>query len=274
MALTLGRNELALEFNLDEAGRYGELSRLVSGLSQPPNGHSEMDYLVAALQASLASEPGEVLWSHLRGNRLEQAYCSADGVELKRRFDKRAPTRASIFRFSLKRKGGGGWWSAFRRARLARTETYQAVLQRCQFLPVDFKVDGRPIDRISPKARHIVLELAPRRTLEQGFYVRVPPKRGCRTIALDSRGKEQAVKSGELVRCRTVIQPTSPQEARLHWIKDGVLVSSESHTSNYTAWIGATLLRTDLSGFDIVRDKVHTQELKRVNEITSRVLNM
>lgn len=268
LTLKLGRDALELSFTLDEPGRYGELNRLVVGLSKPPSGHSEMDYLISGLQASLAAEASEVRWSHLRGQKLEVALCSVNGVELQRRFDRSATPGLSQFRFQMKRKKPQGFWAALRGSRRIRLETYSAVLERCGLLPLDFTVDGRPVERLTLKATPILIETAPRRALDQGFLIRLPTSRNRRGITVvDSRGRPQTTKPGELLRCRTVVAPS--RGGKLHWVKDGVIISSETTSPNtllnQTAWLSATQLRTDLSGFEVVRNSALEAELKRIS---------
>lgn len=265
LELKLGSDRVSFEFSVDEPGRYGELWRLLQGMSEFASGRSALDHLISGLQAALVTEPRSLQWRHLRGQKLEIADCSKDGVKLQRRFDGQGEARVSRFSFSLKGSSQGRGWARWLPFLRQRTHTHAVVCQRCLSLPTEIQLDGRPLERLGHKVRGWqVAQAAPRRSEELGFFANLKGD----PVLLDQRGEPTRQSPSRF----SLYATGSSGHSTVHWVRDGVVVSVENLSPAqiripFLAWIGADTLKTDISGFQVVHNKEREARLQQLYSI-------
>lgn len=265
--LVFRRNDVKLTFELMEPGRFGELARVVESLHSLPKGRSALDHLVAALNGALVLGPALVEWSHHRGRRRETLICKNDGVELDRNISPAGPgADRSAFKFYLRRKPRSLFDFLLKTSGQRLTE-YQQVLRRAGGLPISLSLDGRPLETQSGEASMVAVQLAPSRGIETGFWFR-PPENAC---LFDHRGDRVGPRKGP-VRCSCVL--LAGKAPRLVWFRDGLLVDEDldfSPDQPVEAWLSARQLKSDLSGFKLVRDRTYQTEFERIQEVAGWV---
>lgn len=290
------RWDVKVDFTISEPGSYGYLSQIMSRLDRPAEGRhdSALSYLVCGLQGAMGLGPEMVEWVHVSRQRHEVIQLHGSEISLKRSFQPpadRVVSGASRFHFYLRKTGRFFSLKHLLRSRAAESEV---LVRRGQFAPVELLLDGRPLSgqRWAPERKESleIYVLAPGRAMDRGFQIELPDLSGYRKmgdrwqspktasrrfVQFRSPAAEHAIvdpPKDSRLRCRAVLQvpERSDEAAQVTFVRHGVCCSTRAvalGAPGTRCLVSAELLRTDLSGLEVIEDEAWQREVNNLSRL-------
>ncbi|MBI3927505.1 MAG: hypothetical protein HY319_18345 [Armatimonadetes bacterium] len=293
----LRRDGARVDFGLTEPGWYGSLRLILEKLQGPITAApSALEHLLIALQSSQAIEGARTCFTHACAERWERVELSAGHVELERTFQ---PPRNQVvpgqsrFSFELRRP----FTVSFLRSLWSRTHEYSAILAHCRLSPVPIFLDGRPLEPHLWKGDDDVLvgivELSPRRRIDPGFRLDPGTHQAIQGLGLRTPGTHsgplflgvrepdgayrapRAEDSKQLLRAAVLVRVGSEQQPdSFQFVKSGIALAPRpldlGIPGQAHGFCSAEMLKTDLSGLQVVEDEAFGRELERLRSMTRR----
>ena len=288
----VGRDlDYLVSFTVDEPGRYASLPVILEGLTRSAHSRCAEGYLLEGIQAAMSLSGSGFEWSQLRGERKDILSWTAESSEVSRTFKAHAPPNETKFRLL-----------GFRQ-RIRKTHFFARVFDflsnswlleignlrpRLAAFPVNLRLyqTGNPYDGLiqnidlshlkeepnlanAPSDLLTLVKLGPKKVIDIGILVaRVTENQ----IVIDEAG--EPVQSGSLqsrFRASCVIRWMPRMDmCRLHWVEAGVILETETLKVDgfgHEAWVSVHGLKTDLSGFKVVRNDQYHERVKEVKQL-------